>query len=92
LQLEVLTVVLLKTPVFWDVTLCHWVSSPQNFEGSLCLHRQVVTLAPTNMVFNPRRLVLSTEENFKHMVFIPSWSFYSVARSTFSDCALQWFL
>jgi len=36
LQLEVITVVLLKTPVFWDVTLCHWVSSPQNFKG--CLH------------------------------------------------------
>jgi hypothetical protein len=35
--LEVLTAVLLKIQVFWDVTLCPWLSSSRSFEG---LHLQ----------------------------------------------------
>jgi hypothetical protein len=36
----VLTVVLLKIPVFWGVMLCHWESGSQYFEGSWCLDLQ----------------------------------------------------
>jgi hypothetical protein len=37
---EVLTAVLLKIDVVWDVMLCHWVSVPWHFEGLWYLHLQ----------------------------------------------------
>src|SRR5215510_902131 len=35
---EVLGVVLLTIQVFWNQTLCYWVSSSIHFERSCCLH------------------------------------------------------
>jgi hypothetical protein len=32
MQYEVITVVLYKNTVVWDVTLCHWVSISKHFE------------------------------------------------------------
>jgi hypothetical protein len=40
LEFAVLTVVLLKTLVFWAVTQCLWGYSFRHFETSLCLHLQ----------------------------------------------------
>lgn len=37
---EVLTAMLLMIQDVWDVTLCHWTSVSQHFEGSLYLHHQ----------------------------------------------------
>jgi hypothetical protein len=37
---EVLTVVLLKIWVFWDVTVCHWASNSWCLEEPWCLHLQ----------------------------------------------------
>jgi hypothetical protein len=31
-RFEVLTTVMLKTPIFWDVKLCHLVNTSQNFK------------------------------------------------------------
>jgi len=38
MRFEVLTAVMLKIQVFWDVTLCHWVSGCQCSEEPYCLH------------------------------------------------------
>jgi hypothetical protein len=35
---QVLTAVLLKVQVFWDVILCQWSSISWHFKGSQCLH------------------------------------------------------
>lgn len=37
---EVLTVLLLKVQIIWDVMLCPWASSSWCFRGSYCLHCQ----------------------------------------------------
>ena len=37
-RMEALTAVLWKTQIFWNVTLCHWQSTSQHFEGSWCLY------------------------------------------------------
>jgi len=33
--------IVLRIQVFWDVMLCFWVSSSQNFEVLWCIHLQV---------------------------------------------------
>jgi hypothetical protein len=44
---EVLTSVVVKIKVFWDVTLCHWVNLSRRFEGSeWLLHGQAAHLDP----------------------------------------------
>jgi len=40
MRFQVLTVVLLRIQVFWDVALCCWVSGSQHLKGTWCLHRQ----------------------------------------------------
>ena len=40
-RFEVLTAVLLKTEVFWNVMLCHCMSSSEHSEGSQCLHLHI---------------------------------------------------
>jgi len=38
MRFKVFRAVLLKIPIFWDVTLCHWVNINRSFEESFCLH------------------------------------------------------
>lgn len=40
IKFEVLTMVFLKTWVFWDIMLCHWASRSQYCKGSQCSHHQ----------------------------------------------------
>ena len=44
LRFEVFIALLLKIRVFWDVTLCRWVSCSGHFEGSQCHHVTVHTV------------------------------------------------
>jgi hypothetical protein len=37
-RVEVLTAVLLRTQVFWDVMLCHWANSSHCFKGLQCVY------------------------------------------------------
>jgi hypothetical protein len=39
-HLEVLKAVIMKSTVFWDVTLCSWAEIEQRFGGTTCLHLQ----------------------------------------------------
>lgn len=48
---EVLTAVLLRIHVFWDVMLCHWASGPRHSEASECLHLQA-SGSPKQVIFD----------------------------------------
>jgi hypothetical protein len=39
-RFELLSGLLLKNQVLWDVTLCHWVNTSQPFYGLYCLRLQ----------------------------------------------------
>jgi hypothetical protein len=55
-RLEVLTVMLLKIQVFWDVILCQWINISQCFKGTT-IFKTSRTIYPVTLRTIPETLI-----------------------------------
>lgn len=65
MKFEVLIVVLLKIPDFWDVPVCHWMNGSWYLEGSQGL-QNIRNYSPNDTASHSKRLESLSEYTFMH--------------------------
>jgi hypothetical protein len=64
-RFEVLAVVLLRIQVFWNVTLCHWVSASHPFRKLCCYHLQRYSVHAFFMDWLPLKMKVTSSSKLQ---------------------------